>query len=65
MQALNGMFDIKNEQFIPSLFTLSTVNDAKSLHAAMEVRYIYMCASHPKIRTFIAIDVLLLVHYRN
>ncbi|CAB3986629.1 annexin A6-like [Paramuricea clavata] len=36
VQTLKGLFNIKNDHFLPSLFTLSIVNDAKALHEAME-----------------------------
>ena len=39
MQTLKGVFDIKNDHLLPSLFTQSIVNSAKALHEAMEVRY--------------------------
>ena len=39
MQTLKGVFDIKNDYLLPSLFTQSIVNSAKALHEAMEVRY--------------------------
>ncbi len=45
METLNGMFDLRNDKLLPSLFTL--INDAKALHEAMEVRY-YMITTENK-----------------
>lgn len=47
LPALKGLFDIKNEQLLPSLFTLPIVNDAKALDEAMKVMVITFSSPFP------------------